>query len=110
MINLSPDKLNVYQDAWRVLKPGGRLAISDVLATAELPDNIRNYLSLVSACVGGADTIDETKEILKKVGFQDIKITPKDNSRELIREWDPAKSEKAGDYLVSVYIEAVKPS
>ncbi len=110
VINLSPDKLNVYRDACRVLKPGGRLAISDVLATAELPDNIRNDLSLVSACVGGAETIDETKEILKKSGFQDIKITPKDNSRELIREWDPDKSEKAGDYLVSAYIEAVKPS
>ena len=110
VINLSPDKLSVYRDACRVLKPGGRLAISDVLATAELPDKIRNDLSLVSACVGGAETIDETKEILKKAGFQDIKITPKDNSRELIRQWDPAKTEKAGDYIVSAYIEAVKPS
>jgi ubiquinone/menaquinone biosynthesis C-methylase UbiE len=110
VINLSPDKLSVYRDVFRVLKPGGRLAISDVLATAELPDKIRNDLSLVSACVGGAETIDETKEILKKSGFQDIKITPKDNSRELIREWDPAKTEKAGDYVISAYIEAVKPS
>ena len=110
VINLSPDKLNVYRDAYRALKPGGRLAISDVLATAELPDKIRNDLSLVSACVGGAETIDKTKEILKKSGFQDIKIIPKDNSREVIREWDPAKTEKAGDYVVSAYIEAVKPS
>ncbi len=110
VINLSPDKLSVYRDACRVLKPGGRLAISDVLATAELPDKIRNDLSLVSACVGGAETIDETKKILKKAGFQDIKITPKDNSRELIRQWDPTKTEEAGDYIVSAYIEAVKPS
>ena len=81
-----------------------------MLATAKLPDKIRNDLSLVSACVGGAETIDETKEILKKAGFQHIKITSKDNSRELIRQWDPAKTEKAEDYIVSAYIEAVKPS
>ena len=109
VINLSPDKEKVYGDACRVLKPGGRLAISDVLATAELPEKIRNDLSLVSACVGGAATIDDTRSMLKKAGFIDIKIMPKDNSRELIREWDPDRSEKAGDYVVSAYIEAIKP-
>jgi arsenite methyltransferase len=54
VINLSPDKQGVYRDAFRVLKPGGRLSISDVLATAPLPEKIRNDLSLVGACVGGA--------------------------------------------------------
>jgi hypothetical protein len=48
-------------------------------------------------------------ELLKEVGFQKIKIKPNDSSRELIREWDPSKSENAGDYVVSAYIEAVKP-
>jgi SAM-dependent methyltransferase len=110
VINLSPDKLSVYREAFRVLKPGGRLSISDVLATAPLPDDVQKDLALVAACVGGAATIDETVKLLEQVGFQDIKITPNDESRELIRQWDPSKSENAADYVVSAYIEAIKPS
>ena len=108
VINLSPDKLQVYREAYRILKPGGRLSISDVLATATLPDEIQKNLALVAACVGGAETFDDTEKILKEAGFQNIKITANDNSRELIREWDPDKSENAVDYVVSAYIEAVK--
>jgi ubiquinone/menaquinone biosynthesis C-methylase UbiE len=109
VINLSPDKLSVYRDAFRVLKPGGRLAIADIVATAPLPEEVQKNLALVAACVGGAATIDDTEKMLKEVGFQDIKITAKDESRELIRQWDPNKSNNAGDYVVSAYIEAVKP-
>jgi arsenite methyltransferase len=107
VINLSPDKASVYRDAYRVLKPGGRLAISDIVATAHLSDEIKKNLELVSACVGGAATIDETEDILKQCGFQDIKITKKDESRALISEWAPGSN--AGDYVVSAYIEAVRP-
>ena len=109
VINLSPDKSSVYRDALRVLKPGGRLAIADIVATAPLPDKIQQDLALVAACVGGAATIDDTEEMLKEAGFVEIKVQPKDKSRELIRAWDPHKSDKAGDYVVSAYIEAVKP-
>jgi len=108
VINLSPDKLSVYRDACRVLKHGGRLAISDVVASTALPDEIRNDLALLSACVGGAALIEDVEGMLEEAGFQDIKITPKENSRELIRHWAPGKN--AGDYIVSAYIEAVKPS
>jgi arsenite methyltransferase len=110
VINLSPDKQDVYEEAFRVLKPGGRLAISDILATAELPDNIRNDLALVGACIGGAATIETTRELLEKAGFGDVRIELNDHSRELIREWDPGKSEKATDYVVSAYIQAAKPT
>lgn len=110
VINLSPDKRQVYQDAFRVLNPGGRLAISDVLATAELPEEVRRNLALVSACIGGAATIDHTEAMLSELGFVDVKITPNDQSREMIRAWDPNRSENAGDYVVSAYIEAVKPA
>ena len=109
VINLSPDKLQVYREAYRILKPGGRLSISDVLATAVLPAKIRNNLALVAACVGGAATFDDTKKMLTQVGFQSIKVTAHDNSRDLTRTWDPDKSENALDYVVSAYIEAVKP-
>ena len=108
VINLSPDKLQVYREAYRILKPGGRLSISDVLATAILPNEIQKNLALVAACVGGAETFDNTEKTLKEAGFQNIKITANDNSRELIREWDPDKSENAVDYVISAYIEAVK--
>jgi len=109
VINLSPDKLSVYKEAYRVLKPGGRLAISDVVATAELPPKVQENLALVAACVGGAATINDTERTLRDAGFQDVKIRPNERSRELIREWDPAKSENAGDYVVSAYIEGTKP-
>lgn len=109
VINLSPEKEAVYKDAFRVLKPGGRLAISDVLATAELPEEIKNDLALVAACIGGAATIQETKEMLHSVGFQDIKVDTNKKSQELIEKWDPDKSSNAGDYVVSAYIEGIKP-
>ncbi|MFC1895073.1 arsenite methyltransferase [Thermodesulfobacteriota bacterium] len=110
VINLSPDKLSVYRDAYRVLKPGGRLAISDVLATAPLPEEIRGDLALWGACLGGAETIEDTEEILREAGFQEINITPNDKSRELIRQWNQETSENPTDYVVSAYVEAVKPS
>ena len=109
VINLSPDKLSVYRDAYRILKPGGRLAISDIIAIAPLPEEIQQNLALVSACVGGAATIADTRDMLAQAGFEDIKITPKDESRKLISEWTAGDSKNAGDYVVSAYIEAVKP-
>ena len=107
VVNLSPDKLRVYRDAYRVLKPGGRLAISDILATAPLPEEIKKNLALLATCVGGAETFSDTEQMLRKAGFKDITIKPNDNSRKLLREWNPAISKTAVDYVVSATIEAV---
>jgi len=107
VINLSPDKPSVFREAFRVLAPGGRLAISDVIATAELPESVRNNLALYSSCVGGALTIPELESILHECGFQNISIKPADESREFIREWAPGS--KIEDYIASAIIEAVKP-
>ena len=107
VVNLSSDKLRVYRDAYRVLKPGGRLAISDILATAPLPVEIKENPTLLAACVGGAETFSDTEQMLRRAGFKDITIKPNDNSRKLLREWNPAISKTPADYVVSATIEAV---
>lgn len=107
VINLSPDKQRVFKEAFRVLKPGGRLSISDIVATATLPEEVQENLALISACVAGAATIEATEAMLRQAGFHKIRIQPKDESRTLINEWVPGNN--AGDYVVSATIEAIKP-
>ncbi len=107
VINLSPDKLGVFREAYRVLKPGGRLAVSDVVASAELPEKIRSNLALYSACVAGAASVCDHESLLENIGFVDIKIAPKDESREFIRNWAPEYNLE--DYIQSATIEAQKP-
>ena len=107
VINLSPDKPQVFREAFRVLRAGGRLAISDVVATAALPDEMRRDIHLYSCCVGGASTVDEIEAALLAAGFNQIRITPKDESRAFIRDWAPGCNVE--DYVVSAAIEAVKP-
>jgi SAM-dependent methyltransferase len=106
VINLSPDQKAVYQEAYRVLKKGGRLAISDMVASGEMPTEIRNDLELHSACVAGALQVDELKEILRAAGFTEINIQPKDESREFIKKWNPEIPVE--EYVLSASIEAVK--
>jgi len=107
VINLSPNKAQVFHDAMRVLKPGGRLAISDVVATTELPESMRNDELLIAGCMGNASLIDELEQLMKDAGFENIRIQPKDESRDFIRDWAPGRGVE--DYVVSATIEAVKP-
>jgi SAM-dependent methyltransferase len=107
VINLSPEKARVFREAYRVLKPGGRLAISDVVATAEIPEKLKSDMALFTGCISGSATITEIEAMLKDVGFEAIAIRPKDESREFIRNWVPES--KIEDYVVSATIEAVKP-
>ena len=107
VINLSPEKPRVFREAFRVLKPGGRLAISDVVATAQLPDEARKDLELYAGCIAGASLIDELECMLSEAGFTDIRIQPKDESREFIHDWAPGMSVE--DFVVSATIEATKP-
>src|SRR4030042_5805196 len=107
VINLSPDKALVFRETFRVLKPGGRLAVSDIVATAELPDEIRRNMALVTSCIGGAATMEDLQTMLAEAGFEKIRISPKAESRELIRQWDPHPDKNMADYVVSASIEAV---
>ncbi len=108
VINLSPDKNRVFSEAFRVLRPGGRLAISDVVASAELPQSVRDDLQLYSGCMAGAAHIDELVQILADSGFTDIRIAPKDESKDFIKDWAPGRGVE--EYVVSATIEAVKPT
>jgi arsenite methyltransferase len=107
VINLSPEKARVFKEAYRVLKPGGRLAVADVVATATLPDEVRGDWAAYTGCMAGASQISELEEMLREAGFVEIKIAPKDASRSFIREWLPGK--QIEDYVVSATIEAIKP-
>jgi arsenite methyltransferase len=107
VINLSPEKPKVFREAFRVLRPGGRLAVSDVVASRPLPEEVRQDLSLVVACVGGAESIQTLRSMLEEAGFRQISITPMEESRRFIRDWVPGRGIE--DYVVSAGIEAVKP-
>jgi SAM-dependent methyltransferase len=107
-INLSPDKSQVFREAFRVLKPGGRVAVADIVRTADLPSELASDLAALCGCVAGAASIDELETMLHDAGFEQIRIRPKDTSKEFIRTWTAGRN--AADYVVSSTIEAVKPA
>lgn len=107
VINLSPDKQQVFHEAFRVLKSGGRLAISDIVITAELPPEIKQSQDALAGCISGASSIEALRDMLQESGFSNIIIESKDESREFIKDWIPGA--KIDDYIVSAVIKAVKP-
>ncbi len=76
VINLSPDKEKVFNEAFRVLAPGGKLAVSDIVTDGELPELVRNSLSAWAGCVAGAVEAKEYIAMMESVGFTDISIKP----------------------------------
>jgi arsenite methyltransferase len=107
VVNLSTNKSNVFNEAFRVLKEGGRLAISDMVAYKPLPKEMIENAELYCNCISGAITINELKNILANAGFVDIMIEPQENSRMFIKDWVPGSD--AENYVVSAKIKAVKP-
>jgi arsenite methyltransferase len=107
VINLSPDKPAVFREAFRVLRTGGRLAISDVVAVVPIPPAIRGRLEAFTGCVAGAASIDELSSTLRDAGFVDVRITPRTDAGACIADWLPGTS--AETYVAAATIEGRKP-
>jgi arsenite methyltransferase len=108
VVNLSPDKAAVFRDAFRVLKPGGRLAISDVVALAPMPESLSAQVLALTGCVSGAVAPSKIEELLEAAGFERIRVQVNEASRAFIRDWLPGSH--AEEYVASASIEAVKPA
>lgn len=107
VINLSPDKKKVFNEAFRVLKKGGRIAISDIISKKEMPKEIKMDLEAHSACISGASSLEEVETMLKNAGFIKIKIEPKSESKKFIQDW--SKKYDSENYIISASITAEKP-
>lgn len=107
VVNLATDKQAIYKEAYRVLKPGGRLAISDILARVPLPDEVKGNERFVAGCVGGAVTVEDLFPLIQSAGFTGISITRKNNSNDIISGWQPGANIE--QLVFSAYISAKKP-
>jgi len=107
VINLVPDKAQVFREAFRVLKPGGRLAISDVVSTKPLTAELAADRALVCGCVAGAAPVHDVETWLHAAGFEDVRVAVKPESRDLVASWAPGRGIE--NYVASAIIEARKP-
>ena len=107
VVNLVPDKAQVFREAFRVLKPNGRLAISDVVNVQPLPSVLAADRALICGCIVGAAAPSQIETWLATAGFTDIRITVKPESRELIATWAPGRGIE--NYVASAIIEGRKP-
>jgi SAM-dependent methyltransferase len=105
VINLSPDKGSVFREAFRVLQPGGRIAISDVVALRPLPPELAESVQALTGCVAGAASVNELQKLLRAAGFASVQIEPRPESRTIIAQCMPGTE----DYIASATIEATKP-
>ncbi|HBR35497.1 MAG TPA: arsenite S-adenosylmethyltransferase, partial [Firmicutes bacterium] len=106
VINLALEKQQVFNEAYRVLKPGGRISISDIIATAEIPEPIKNDPTSVAGCIAGAEYGENIENMLKNAGFINIRMIPKENSKDIIKSWVPGK--KVEEFVASYLIKAEK--
>jgi arsenite methyltransferase len=106
VINLAPDKPAVFREAFRVLAPGGRLAISDMVAVGDLPAAIANDPAAYTGGIAGAAPVAELERMIADAGFQQVRVTVQAQSRAFVEEWSPGSG--AEQVVASALIEAVK--
>jgi SAM-dependent methyltransferase len=107
VINLVPDKAQVFRESFRVLKPGGRLAVSDIINIAPLPAELRGDPALLCGCVAGAAPAERIEAWLSEAGFVDVHVTPNLESREMVESW--ASGRGVENYIAPAMVEARKP-
>jgi arsenite methyltransferase len=105
VINLSPDKAAVFREAFRVLKPGGRLAISDVISIKPMPPELAKSIEAYTGCVAGATTEEALKALLTDAGFEDVAIRIRPGSGAIMEQCMPGSAE----YVASATVEGRKP-
>ena len=120
VINLSPDKPQVWREIGRVLKPGGRVAVSDLALLKPLPEKVLESITALVGCISGAVLVDETRAMAKAAGLENIVLTPKAGYVESMVDWnDPLyrglmkhlpKGAKLSDYVTSLDVAARKPA
>jgi len=118
VINLSPDKRRVWREIARVLKPGGRVAVSDLALLKPLPAGVREDLDALVGCIAGADLMDDVRAAALDAGLTDLELTAKPQYVEAMTSWeDPLyrkiaaalpEGEGMGEYVVSLEIVGVK--
>jgi len=122
VINLSPDKKRVFEEAFRALKPNGRLMVSDIVLLSDLPESIKKNVQAYVECVAGAEMKDKYLELIEEAGFQEIKIIEESQfpiedivndpiAQEIIKtsKISVEKAKKMPNFLASIRVSGIKP-
>jgi ubiquinone/menaquinone biosynthesis C-methylase UbiE len=121
VINLSPNKKRVFEEAFRVLAPKGRLMVSDIVLLKKLPESIRKNVEAYSSCISGAEIKDKYVELIRKAGFQEVKIIEEktypleyiisdSTTQEIVKSMNmsPEEVKEAAYSVVSIKVSAAK--
>jgi arsenite methyltransferase len=123
VINLSPNKKRVFQEAFRVLRPGGRLMVSDIVLLKNLPEEIKNSVAAYVGCVAGATTKKDYLETIRAAGFEETKVLGEDafsvellandpTAMEIVKNLNlsPERARNLASSVVSIKVSAIKPA